>query len=512
MTNTAENNKRIAKNTLFLYFRMLFTLSISLYTSRIILKTLGVEDFGIYNVVGGVVAMLGFLTASLGSAAARFISYSIGENNENEIKKTFSTLLLIHILLAFSILLIGETIGLWFLEQKIQIPLNREQAAFWVYQFSLFSSMLSILYVPYSATIIAYEKMSIFAYFSIIDVSLKLGIVFLLSVIPFDKLITYAALFVCVQLLNQIIYILYCITHFKETKSRPRFNKVIFKNIFIFMGWSVGGNLSMLANTQGLNILLNLFFGPTVNAARGIAVQVQGVVRNFVINFQVAVNPQITKNYAAGDFNNLHKLIKLSSKFSFYLMFFLSLPLMLEADLVLSWWLEIVPNHTTWFLRLVLCSTLIYTLSNPLCVAVYASGSLKKYQLIDSCFMLMVLPLSYFILKYFHLSPESVFGILLLVDILAQYARVKIVLPVIKMDSITYIKDILQPILKVLFVAPIIPIILFLYIPQNLFTFFIICIISVISTLSSFYYLGCDKNEKFQIEQKIITVIKKIKL
>ena len=510
MSKTSNSNRRLAKNTLMLYVRMLFTLSISLYTSRVILSTLGVEDFGIYNVVGGVVAMLGFLTASLGSAAARFISFSIGTEDKQSMKDTFSSLLLIHIILASSIFFFGETIGLWFLENKMSIPVERELAAFWVYQCSIISSMLSVMYVPYNASIIAHERMSVYAYFSIIDVSLKLVIVYLLSVIPFDKLVAYAVLLAAVHLFMQLFYITYCITHFKETKMKPAFNKKIFNEVLSFTGWNTIGNLSTLANTQGLNVLLNLFFGPAVNAARGIAVQVQGVVRSFVINFQVAVNPQITKSYAISDTERLHQLIRLSSKFSFYLMLFLSLPLMLEAELVLKWWLGIVPDHTVAFLRLVLCSTLIYTLSNPLCVSVYASGRLKKYQIADSIFMLSVLPLSYILLKYLGVDAEFVFVVHFVLDIMAHYVRLKIVMPLINMSMVDYFTTILTPIVKVIFVAPLIPLFIYSNINQNVYTFLFVCIICVISTITTFYFCGIDLSERIYVQQKISYYLNKV--
>ena len=270
----STNNRRIAKNTLLLYFRMLLMIGINLYTSRVILQVLGVEDFGINNVVGGVITMLGFLTGSLAGASSRYITYDLGKGDMEIMKKTFGNILSIHLLLAGLVVVIGETIGLWFMTTQLQIPETRETAAFWVYQFSIISFVLSVISVPYNASIIAHEKMSAFAYISIVDAVLKLLIVYLLLVISYDKLIVYAALFCCIQIFDRIVYSIYCRKHFEETRSKLSFDKKLFKEIFAFAGWTMNGSLAVIGYTQGINVLLNIFFGPAVNAARGIAVQV----------------------------------------------------------------------------------------------------------------------------------------------------------------------------------------------------------------------------------------------
>lgn len=378
MTDTSKNNKRIAKNTLLLYVRMLFLMIISLYTSRVILNTLGVEDYGINNVVSGFIGMLGFLSGSLGAASSRFITYDLGIGDMVTMKRTFGNIVTIHLLLAVMILIFGETIGLWFVLNKLQIPENRMTAALWVYQFSIFSFMLSIVSVPYNATIIAHERMKAFAYISIVDAILKLLIVYLLVIIPYDKLIIYAILFFCIQVFDRVVYGVYCYRHFEETKTKLAFNKKLFKEIFSFAVWTMNGNLAVIGYTQGINVLLNMFFGPVVNAARGIAVQVQTVVQNFCNNFQMALNPQLTKSYAQKDLAHMQQLLKVSSKFSFFLLYIISLPLMLEAPLVLKWWLGIVPEHTINFLRLILCSSMLVALSNPLVVSVHATGKIKN--------------------------------------------------------------------------------------------------------------------------------------
>ena len=511
MSSSAENNKRIAKNTLLLYGRMLFAMAISLYTSRVILNTLGVTDYGIYNVVGGVVTMLGFLTGSLGAASSRFITYELGKGDMNVMKRTFGNIKTIHFILAGIVLLLGETIGLWFVLNKLQIPAERMTAAVWVYQFSVLSFILSVISVPYNAAIIAHERMKAFAYIGIIDAVLKLLIVYLLLVVPYDKLIVYAFLFFCIQLFDRIVYGVYSSRHFEETRARCVFDKKMFKEIFSFAVWTMNGNLAVIGYTQGINILLNMFFGPVVNAARGIAVQVQGVVQNFCYNFQMSLNPQLTKSYAQNDLLNMRRLLKISSKFSFFMLFFIALPLMLEAPLVLKWWLGIVPDHTVSFLRLILCSSMLITLSNPLVVSVHATGHIKCFQAIEGTMLLCIVPIAYLLLKFFNIQPEYVFCVHIVVETCTQYARMRIVLPMISMEVGDYVKGVVLPILRVIVLAPVIPLIVFYSIDQSVPAFFFICIVSVLSVSTVVYLFGCTANERGILNSRIKKAILKIR-
>ena len=294
MSQTSENNKRIAKNTLVLYVRMIFLLCISLFTSRVVLNMLGVEDYGIYNVVGGIVAMFGFLNGSMSSATQRYITFALGKGDMKRLKTVFSTTLQIHTLIAIIIVLLGESIGLWFLYHKMQIPAERMDAAFWVLQCSVVSTVVMIISVPYNSDIIAHEKMSAFAYFSILEALLKLLIAYMLVVSPYDKLVIYAILLLLVEVLLRFCYSIYCNKYFEESKYHHVWDKALFKEMTFFASWSIFGNFASVLFGQGLNILLNVFFGPAINAARGIAVQVQGVIQQFVTNFQMALNPQIT--------------------------------------------------------------------------------------------------------------------------------------------------------------------------------------------------------------------------
>ena len=510
MSDTSANNKRIAKNTLLLYVRMLFMLVISLYTSRVVLNTLGVVDYGINNVVGGVITMLGFLTNSLGAASSRYITYDLGKGDMAVMKKTFGNILTIHFILAAIVLVIGETLGLWFMSTQLQIPPERETAALWVYQFSIFSSILAVISVPYNATIIAHEKMSAFAYISIADAVLKLLIVYLLVIIPYDKLIIYAILYFCIQAFDRIVYGVYCSRHFEETHTRLKYDGKLFREIFAFAGWTMNGNLAIMGYTQGLNILLNMFFGPAVNAARGIAVQVQGVCQQFCNNFQMALNPQLTKSYAQGDLDNMHRLLVKSSKFSFYILFFIVLPLMFEAEFVLKLWLGIVPEHTVTFLRLILVVGLLYTLSNPIIVSVHATGRLKKFQIIEGTMLLTIVPIAYILLKCFGICPEYVFVVHIIVELCTQYARLRIVLPMIGMKLSNYLVFVIKPILSVVILTPWLPYIANTTIHGQWISFFAVCIMCVLCISGCVYLIGCTASERMFIKEKLSGILAKV--
>lgn len=508
MPTTADSNKRIAKNTLMLYVRMLFTMIVSLYTSRVVLNTLGVSDYGIYNVVGGVVTMFTFLNGAMSSATQRYLNFDIGQHNSGHLKTVFRTAMQIHFLISIIVLVLGETIGLWFVCTQLNIPSGRMSAAIWVYQFSIFSCIVSIISLPYTADIIAHERMGAFAYISIFDVTMKLLIVYLLVLADFDKLKFYALLLFCVQVLDRIIYNIYCKHHFAEVNFSFCIEKPLFKEMSSFAGWSLWGNIAAVLFTQGVNILLNMFFGPVVNAARGIAVQVQGVVRGFVDNIQTAVNPQITKSYAADNLERMHKLIFASSKFCFFLLFLIVLPLSIEAKRVLTVWLKIVPDHTVWFLRLILCIMLIETLANPFVIANQATGKVKVYQAITGGILLLIIPIAYIVLK-FGGDPESVFVVHLSIVIIAQVARILLMRPLIHLKIRTYIRKVIVPILAVVIVSPIFPLFLYLNTKENVSSFFGVCILCVFCTFATVYFLGVNKSERTMMIEKVRTILHK---
>ena len=509
MSDNSQNNKRIAKNTLMLYIRMLFIMAVTLYTSRVILNTLGVDDYGIYNVVGGVITMLGFVNSSLSGAGARFITYALGEGNKEKQAQVFSTVLIIHYILAVVIVVLGETIGLWFVYNKLVIPEDRMVAAIWVYQCSILTTVISIVSAPFNSLIIAYEKMSAFAYISILEVLLKLGIVFLLVYLPFDKLIVYAILLMLVQVIIRFTYTLYCRRHFDESKAKTRFCPQLAKEIASYAGWTINGNLAIVANSQGINILLNLFFGPAVNAARGIAAQVQGAIMTFVSNFQTAVNPQIIKSYAANELQYMHSLIIRSTKFGFYLLLLIAFPVIFCIKPILKIWLGIVPEHTESFVVIMLLTGLITPMSVALINAIHATGDIRKFQIYEGTSLLLTLPIAYIILKFSDVSPEIVMVTCFAVELFTQFIRIWIVLPKIKMSYNYYFSNVFRYLFYILpFV--IIPFLLFKLIPDtaSLLTVVGYLVLAFIYILSCIFIVGLDKHEKQLIyafiKQKVI--------
>lgn len=495
MSDVSANNKRIAKNTLLLYVRMLFMMAISLFTSRVILATLGVEDYGIQNVVGGIVAMFGFLNGSMSSATQRYITFALGKGDKDRLQTVFCTALQIHALIAVIIVLLGETVGLWFLYNKMQLPADRMDAAFWVLQCSIVSTVVMIVSVPYNACIIAHEKMSAFAYISVLEAVLKLVIVYLLLVFPFDKLIVLAVLTLIVQLFIRFCYSIYCHRHFEETKYRHVWDKTLFKEMNGFAVWSLWGNLSVVLCTQGLNMILNVFFGPVVNAARAIAVQVQGAVQQFVGNFQMALNPQITKNYASGNLEQMHSLMFRSARFSFLLLFFLSLPVLLETEFILTLWLKTVPDNAVIFTQIMICISLIYTTANPCVIANQATGKVKVYQMVVGGILLTILPISYIVLKL-GAPAYSVFIVHFCVESVAQFTRMYMLRKLINLPVRQYLHNIYFPIVATVAVAIILPIIIHMQLAAGWMRFIAVGFASVLSVGASAFFIGFTKNER----------------
>lgn len=505
---SSDNNKRIAKNTLFLYFRMLLTMAVSLYTVRVVLDTLGTVNYGIYNVVGGIVVMFNFLSNTMASASQRFFSFELGRNNLESLKKTFNMCMAIYTILAIIILILAETVGLWFLNTHMNIPIERMDAARWIYQFSVFSFMMTMFTIPYDASIIAHEKMKVYAYISIIEVVLKLIIVYLIVLFPFDKLKLYAILMFSTTTIITFIYRTYCIRKFIECRISFSWDKSIFKELVSYSGWNLFGALSSVFKTQGINIILNMFFGPTVNAARGVAYQVNGAILNFGNNFYTAVRPQIIKSYASNKHDEMMKLVFQSTKFSYYLLLILSIPVLLEPKFILGLWLKEIPNYTSIFIQLVIIDTLIESLANPIVTLVQASGKVKWYQIIVGGVRILNLPIAYFFL-YLGYQPESVFYVLIIITILCNIARIIIVKNILVFDLKGYLKNVFFVILLVTLISFMVP-----KIVQNCWDTIlpiksiIIIIITLISSIVSIISIGTSKNEKYFL-YKIIT--KKIK-
>ena len=502
MTDTAANNKRIAKNTLMLYVRMIFTMFVGLYTSRVVLNTLGATDFGLYNVVGGFVYMFTFINSAMAGATQRYLTFELGRGDFNRLQKVFSTSINVHLIISLIILIAAETFGLWFVYNYLTIPEDRFNAALWVYQASILSTIIMMLSVPYNAAIIAHERMSAFAYISVLEVVLKLVIVYALTVSEADKLILYAVLMLLVQILIRLIYGWYCGKHFPETKYSIIFDKKLIREMTGFAGWSLFGNLAAVTFTQGVNVVLNMFFGPAVNAARGIAVQVQTAIKGFCQNFQTALNPQITKTYATGEYQYMHRLIFMSTKFSYFLLLMISLPVMLEADTILTWWLKTVPEHTVSFVRLVLVASMIDATANSLMQGASATGKIKIYQSVIGSILLMILPVSYVTLKLGG-QPESVFVVQIIIFAVAQIIRIVIIRPMIHLSLREYFTKAVIPILTVTLVSVVIPVIIYVFLDSGICRFFVICIVSLLSVGFAILFLGLNHSERKFLYGKI---------
>ena len=507
----AANNKRIAKNTLMLYIRMLFMMGVSLFTSRVILQTLGVEDYGIYNVVGGIITMFTFINSAMISATQRYITFALGQNDLERLRRVFSTSLQIHALISLIIVILGETVGLWFLYEKMIIPESRMTAALWVYQCSILACIITIMSVPYNAAIVAHEKMSAFAYISILEVSLKLAIVYLLLVIPFDKLIIYAILMFVVQLLVRFVYANYCSKHFEESKYQHFIDKPLLKEMSGFAGWSFWGSFSVLCCNQGVNLLLNTFYGPVVNAARGIATTIQAAVNNFSSNFQVALNPQIIKTYAVGNLEEHRKLILVSAKFSALMLMIISLPILLDTGNLLNLWLGEVPDHTINFVRIILVISIWDSTAYPLATSVQATGRVKKYQLYIGSVILLIIPVSYVVFQ-FYLIPELALLVHLFVAILAQLTRLWFVRNYVQVSIRQFIQQVYTPLIFS-FVLSLIPTYYILeYLPQNGFLrLVLVSVISILLSLSVTYIIALNRSERKFLHQAMHKLIVKIK-
>ncbi len=509
MSNTTENNKRIAKNTLLLYFRMLFLMAVSLYTSRVVLNALGVEDFGIYNVVGGVVAMFSVLSGSLSAAISRFITYELGKGNQENLNKIFSSAVTIQLGLAGIIILLAETIGIWFLNVKMNIPEVRMEAANWVFQFSILTFAINLISVPYNASIIAHEKMSAFAYISILEAVGKLFIAYLITIAPMDKLIFYAILMCVVALIVRFTYGNYCKRHFCECTYHFIWDKQLLKSMFSFAGWNFIGASSAVLRDQGGNVVINLFCGPAVNAARGIAFQVNNAVNQFVVNFMTALNPQITKSYAAGDRGYMMTLIFQGARLSFYMLLLLSLPILVNTHYILALWLKIVPEHAVLFVQLILIFALSESISQPLITAMLATGKIRNYQIIVGGLQMMNLPLSYILLRLGYF-PEVVIVIAICISQCCLAARLILLRGMIGLSITKYLKNVYLNIIVVSIIAVILPLISAYYIKESFINFILISLIAVICTLSSIYFIGCNNQEREFIHQKLGTIKSKI--
>lgn len=507
MSNNQQKEKRLAKNTVLLYIRTFLVMAISLYTSRVILRILGVEDFGIYNVVGGIVAMLSAFSGTLSSAISRYLTFELGSGNKDRLNLVFSTSITIQLFLAILILLIAEIFGYWFLNYEMNIPLDRLYAANWVLHCSILAFIINLISIPYNAAIIAHERMSAFAYISIVEVVLKLVIVYSLSISPFDKLIVYAILSLFVAVIIRGIYGVYCKKHFSECTWNFVYDKGLTKEMFSFAGWNLLGTGAYMLNTQGVNLLINLFFGVTLNAARGIAVQVDHAIMQFVNNFTTAIAPQITKSVAAGNKIYLYTLLGKGSKYSYLLMLFFAVPLVIETPYVLSIWLEAVPEFTVIFTRLTIIASMIDLLGTNLSKAAIASGKVKEYYIIIGGVGILVFPFTYIAYKM-GFPPESTYLIFIIIYSILLYLRLLLVKRILGFPIVIFIKEVLVKILPCTIISFTMAEMLHSIFEPSLPRFISTVIMSITSIVVIAYFTCLGQTEKFYIKERISRILK----
>lgn len=499
MTQSSENNKRIAKNTLLLYFRMLLLMAVSLYTSRVVLNALGVEDFGIYNVVGGVVAMFTVISGSLSAAISRFITFELGKGDGEGLKNTFSAAVTIQLLLSLVIVLLIESVGVWFLNAKMTIPADRLAAANWVLQFSIVTFVINLVSVPYNATIIAHERMSAFAYISIFEAVGKLAVAFLITVSPIDRLVFYAVLMCAVAVSVRLMYGRYCKRHFSECTYRFRWDKELLRRMSGFAGWNFIGTSAGVLRTQGINILLNIYFDPIVNAARGVAVQVNNAVSSFSTNFLMAVNPQIIKSYSKQDIERAYMLAMCGARFSFLLLSAISLPIICETDYILKLWLKIVPDYSVTFVRLTLILTIIEVVSLPLVTLQQATGKIRNYQIVVGTLHMVNFPVS-FVFLHFGFKPEVVYFVAISLAVISLYARLYMLKRVVDISIMKFNEEV---VIRVVLVALFMFLSLFVVEKYTHESFFGIILSLLIAMILSIL-IGLKKQEIIYVYSKII--------
>lgn len=499
---TSSNNKRIAKNTIMLYVRMLITMIVGIYTSRVILDALGEVDYGVYNVVGGFVTMFSIVSGTMTTATQRFLSFEIGKGESESVTKVFSSAVVIHYALAFITLILAEVVGVWFLNSHMNFPADRFVAANWVFQISLFTFLITIVSQPYTAALIAYERMSAFAYLSIFDVLMKLAVCYLIYISSIDKLIMFALLTGITQVLLRIVYGAYVKTKLPLCRSQWKLEVPVCKRMFSFVGWNMIGALAVIAREQGVNVILNIYFGPVVNAARGIAYQILSKVQGFVGNFQMAFTPQIVKFYAQNDRESMYKLVFRASKFSYLLMLGMSIPIIIETPAILNVWLKEVPENTALFTRIVLFTSMLSALSNPLISAMHASGIVRDYQIVVGGLSLLTLPFAYVSLRLG--SPAYVVMlVVLLFELICHIARVLLLGKSIVFPVMSYFMKVTGRMFMITPVAFLIPCFVYELVQIPVLRFVLVVLTSIVSFTIISYYAGLDRHERTIVRSKI---------
>ena len=507
-TNIAKNS-RIAKNTLFLYLRMFLVLVVSLFTTRVVLRALGVEDYGIHNVVSGFVSMFAFLNTSMSNGIQRFYNFKLGREGERSLTKVYNTALLIQILLAAIIVVMLETVGLWYVHNKMVIPAERSDVALWVYQFSIVSLVLVVLQIPYSAAIMAHERMDYYAYVSIIDVVLKLAFALYLPYVHNDKLLIYGAFGLCVGLINFLMYFVYCKIKFREIHLQLVFDKELFKEVLSFSGWNIFGTFAYMLKGQGLNVLLNAFFGTVVNAARGVSMMIGNAIQGFQTNIVISSRPQTVQSYAEGDINRVRKLMFSLSKISYLMLFMLSMPVIIELRFILLLWLgEIIPDYTFPFTILILVVMILSSLNTPLSQVVHATGKMRNYQIGTSIIICAILPIAWAVLKLGG-GPTSVYVVSIVMTIINQGVCMLLLKKVFPYSIRDYLKEVIWPCFLVTVLATIFPLGLHFILPSSFLRLIIVAVVGVGGSAVISYYLVMNQTERELVLDFVRKIIKK---
>lgn len=495
MSQTLDNNKRIAKNTLILYVRMLFTVGISFYSTRLILANLGVENYGIYNVIGGFVSMFYMVTSTMTQAVSRFLTYDLGKGDLTKLQKTFSTSVNILLLMAFLVVLLAETIGMWFVNSKLNIADDRMVAANWIYQFSVFSFVLEMISVPYGASVISHEKMGTFAFVTVTKVLLTFCVALLLAVSPIDKLVFYGLLIFAIELCIQMIYWIYCRKNFEECRYSLKIDKTIFKDMFSFAGWNFFTTSAAMLSGQGVSILLNMSFGATINAARGIASQVNGTTGAFFSNFEKAMHPQITKSYAAKNYDYTKSLVCRGAKITYLLLFVVALPCILEADFFLSKWIKEVPPYAAVFVQLTLLNNLIEVILHTNMTLNSATGKIRNYQLLLCIGYLFIFVGSYVVLKISN-SPIYAMIVTNVINIIMIFPRIQITKDILGITIGYFSREVLSRLAVMSLISATICMLFMYFVEDGWIRFFSVCILSTLSVIISSYSIVFTQNER----------------
>ena len=489
------NNKRIAKNTLLLYIRMGIVTIVTIFSSRIILQALGVVDYGIYGVVGGVVAFLGILQSSISAATSRYLNYDLGAKDFDALNKDFSASLNIYAIIAGVVLLLGETLGLWFVNTYLNIPLQRMYAANVVYQCTLVMCVMSLLTAAYSASVFAHERFGFYAWYSVIDVFVKLGAAYLVFLMEFDHLIIYILLITVIHVSINLVIFIYSHINFSECRIRFFYEKKTYVKITAYSGWNLFGTGAGLVMGQGVNILLNIFFGPTVNAARNIAYQVSGAINQFFVSFYSAARPQVIKYFAEDNLFEMHKLVSRTARFAFYLGLLIAIPIFIELPYVIQLWLGQKPEFVVCFTKLTIIICLIDCLSNPLMTACLAADNIRGYQLGVSLINFMTLPLAYLAILIFN-TPESVFIVTLVIAFLALLGRAYYAQKLVDLKISYYFKNVIFRILPITIISPIVPLVVSQKMGESFLRLLLTTLVSILCTAITVWFLGMNLNER----------------